>query len=166
MSRSRPDGVAVRGIIVDSSLLVLLAAGTADPAIIQRHKRLRTFRSRDFDRLQEMVARYERVLVTPNTLTEASNLLMQHREPERSRLTLALRTLIRESHEVFVSSPDAAEHPSFSRLGLTDSGLPGLVSKDAPLVTVDIDLYLATAATDPSSAVNYRHLQERSAQLG
>ena len=30
-----------------------------------------------------------------------------------------------------------------------------------PLVTVDLELYLAASATDPSSAVNYRHLQER-----
>ncbi len=146
---------------MDANLLVLLVAGVLDPAIIAKHRRLQTFGPEDFERVRDMVSGFERVLVTPNTLTEASNLLAQHREPEKSRLLATLRILIGESHEVVVASADAAGHPSFPRLGLTDAGLLGLVSRDAPLVTVDLDLYLAASAADPSSAVNYRHLQER-----
>lgn len=63
-----------------------------------------------------------------------------------------------------VASADAVDHASFPRLGLTDAGLLGLMSRDTPLVMVDLDLYLAASATDPSSAVNYRHLQERYVQ--
>ncbi len=165
MRPSLPDGGPPRGIFVDSSLLVLLAAGATDPAIIRRHRRLRTFRVEDFERLQKMLGRFERVLVTPNTLTEASNLLLQHREPDRSRLVSSLGTLIRESHEVFAPSSDAVEHPWFSRLGLTDAALLGLVSTETPLVTVDMDLYLAAVEANPLSAVNYRHVQQQSALL-
>ena len=161
MSPSRPDADPLRGVFVDANLLVLLVAGALDPAIIPRHKRLRTFGPEDFERLRELVGNYQQVLVTPNTLTEASNLLAQHREPERSLLLTTLRSLIHESREVVVTSAHAADHPSFPRLGLTDAGLLGLVSQDTPLVTVDLDLYLAATATDPLSAVNYRHLQEQ-----
>lgn len=164
MSPSGPEGVPPSGVFVDANLLVLLVAGVLDPDIIAKHRRLRTFGPEDFERVREMVSGFERVLVTPNTLTEASNLLGQHREPERSRLFKTLRILIGESHEVVVASADAAGHPSFSRLGLTDAGLLGLVSRDTPLVTVDLDLYLAASRADPSSAVNYRHHQERYAQ--
>ena len=161
MSPSRPDENPSDGVFVDANLLVLLVAGALDPGIIARHRRLRTFGPEDFERLQEMVSGFKRVLVTPNTLTEASNLLGQHREPERSRLFKTLRILIGESHEVVVASAEAAGHPSFPRLGLTDAGLLGLVSRDTPLVTVDLDLYLAASRADPFSAVNYRHHQER-----
>ncbi len=160
MCPSQPDGVPRSGVFVDASLLVLLVAGALDPDIIARHRRLRTFGLEDFERVQEMVGRFERVLVTPNTLTEASNLLGQHREPERSRLLKTLRLLIGESHEVVVASAKAAGHPSFPRLGLTDAGLLRLVSRDTPLVTVDLDLYLAASKAAPSSVVNYRHYQE------
>ena len=152
------------GVFVDANLLVLLVAGATDPAIIARHRRLQTFTSEDFEHLREMVADFGQVLVTPNTLTEASNLLGQHREPARARLIATLGILIRESHEVVVASAEAADHWSFPRLGLTDAGLLGLVSREAPLVTVDLDLYLAVSASDPSSAVNYRHVQERFGQ--
>ena len=164
MSPSRPEEAPPRGVFVDANLLVLLVAGALDPDIIARHRRLQTFGPEDFERVQEMVSGFERVLVTPNTLTEASNLLGQHREPERSRLLTTLRILIGESHEVVVASADAAGHPSFPRLGLTDAGLLGLVSQDTPLVTVDLNLYLAASKADPASAVNYRHLQERYAR--
>ena len=149
---------------MDANLLVLLVAGALDPDIIARHRRLRTFGAADFEQVREIVSGFEHVLVTPNTLTEASNLLGQHREPERSRLLATLRILIGESHEVVVASAEAAGHSSFTRLGLTDAGLLGLVSRDTPLVTVDLDLYLAALAADPSSAVNYRHHQERYAR--
>ena len=149
---------------MDANLLVLLVAGALDPEIIAKHKRLREFGTEDFERVQEWVNQFECVLVTPNTLTEASNLLGQHREPERSRLLEFLRNLIGESNEVVVASADAAGHPSFHRLGLTDAGLLGLVSQDAPLLTVDLDLYIAASKADPASATNYRHLQERYAR--
>ena len=164
MSPSRRDPAPLRGVLVDANLLVLLVVGALDPAIIPRHKRLRTFGPEDFERLRDLAANYQQVLVTPNTLTEASNLLAQHREPERSLLLMTLRALIHESHEVVVTSANAADHPSFPRLGLTDAGLLGLVSQDTPLVTVDLDLYLAAAATDPLSAVNYRHIQQQFSQ--
>ena len=164
MSPSRPDGDPPSGVFVDANLLVLLVAGALDPEIIAKHRRLRTFGPEDFERVQEMVGRFERVLVTPNTLTEASNLLGQHREPERSSLLTTLRVLIGESHELVVASAEAAEHPFFPRLGLTDAGLLRLVSRDTPLVTVDLDLYLAASKADPSSVVNYRHHQERYAR--
>ena len=112
----------------------------------------------------EVVGGFERVLVTPNTLTVASYLLGQHREPGRSRLLTTLRILIGQSDEVVLPSADAAAHPAFPRLGLTDAGLLGLVSRDTPLVTVDLDLYLAASAADALSTVNYRHLQERYAR--
>ena len=164
MSPSRPDSAPLRGVLVDANLLVLLVVGALDPAIIPRHKRLQTFGPEDFELLCDLAANYQQVLVTPNTLTEASNLLAQHREPERSLLLTTLRTLIHESHEVVVTSADADDHPSFPRLGLTDAGLRGLVAKDTPLGTVDLDLYLAAAATDPLSAVNYRHIQQQFTQ--
>ena len=154
----------MRGVFVDANLPVLLVAGATDPAIIARHRRLQAFTSEDFEHLREMVGDSGQMLVTPNTLTEASNLLGQHREPERAHLIATLGILIRESHEVVVASAEAAAHLAFPHLGLTDAGLLGLVSRERHLVTVDLDLYLAASASDPSSAVNYRHVRERFGQ--
>lgn len=101
----------------------------------------------------------DRVYVTPNTLTETSNLLAQHREPERSLFFDRLRLIIQESEEITVASTTASQRPEFRRLGLTDAALLEAVTADTPLLTVDLALYLASLEKDPSAAVNLTHLQ-------
>lgn len=115
----------------------------------------------DYERLVDVIGRAEQVLVTPNTLTEASNLLGQHGEPERSRLMDGLRYVIEESREIVVASVDAAGSKVFRRLGLADSALFEAASAERPLVTVDLELYLAAAAKDPCAAMNFTHLRDR-----
>ena len=49
------------------------------------------------------------------TLTEASNLLAQHGEPERSRFFEVLRILIEENEEIVVTSKTVQNLASFDR---------------------------------------------------
>ena len=89
---------------------MLLVVGSEDRQLIAGHRRLRGYTADDYDLLLDITAAAERVFVTPNTLTEASNLLAQHRDPERSRLMARLRLLIHGSEEVVVSSSDASSN--------------------------------------------------------
>ena len=143
---------------MDANLLVLLVVGSTDTRLIAKHRRLRTFGPDDYERLADMVSRAARVLVTPNTLTEASHLLAQHGEPERSRFLDTLRSLIELSKEIVVTSMVASRNSHYLRLGLTDAALLEAVSPETPLVTVDLDLYMAAANKDPHSAFNYWHV--------
>lgn len=147
------------GLFVDANLLVLLIVGAAGRRLIAKHRRLRTFREEDYDRLVDLIGQAGRVMVTSHTLTEASNLLGQHGEPERSRFFLLFRQLIERSEEIGISGNDASRHRMFVRLGLTDAALLEVVSEETPLVTVDLDLYLAAVSQDPRSAINFRHVQ-------
>ena len=101
----------------------------------------------------------DQILVTPNTLTEASNLLAQHGEPERSRFFEVLRILIEEHEEIVVTSQAASRNIEFKRLGLTDAALLEVISNSNPLITVDLDLYLAAINKEGESAFNFRHYQ-------
>ena len=148
-----------RGIYVDANLLVLLVAGSVDKEIIARHRRLRAYDSEDYEILIEVLAGYEQILVTPNTLTETSNLLSQHGEPERTRLMDALRFLIEETEEIVVASIEASAGAEYPRLGLTDAALLRLAAPETPVITSDFDLYFAILGRTPSAAVNFNHLQ-------
>ena len=88
--------------VIDSNLLTLLVVGMEDTGMISRHRRLTEYRLEGYTILRGLIENVREVLVTPNTLTEASNLLGQHREPERSRLLRRLKVLIQESREVRV----------------------------------------------------------------
>ena len=88
-----------RRILIDANLLVLFVVGQTGRQLITKHRRLREFSVDDYDRLVGMLRMVE-LVVTPNTLTETSNLLAQHNEPERSRFLDVLRYVIENSQEI------------------------------------------------------------------
>ena len=148
-----------RGIYIDANLLLLLVVGLTGRVLIDKHRRTREFSAEDYDLLVQVIERARQVFVTPNTLTEASNLLAQHGEPERSRLLSGLRALIEHSPETVIASADASTHNKFLRLGLTDAALLKVVSVETPLVTVDLELYSAALARGEEVAINFNHLR-------
>ena len=147
------------GFFIDANLLLLLIVGSVGRDLIAKHRRLRRFTAEDFDRLINLLDRVEQVFVTPNTLTETSNLLGQHADPERSRFFDRLKFIIQESKEIVVASTVASRNNAFGRLGLTDAALLEVATAETPLVTVDLDLYLAALAKGQDAAVNFTHLQ-------
>lgn len=151
--------MALKGIFIDANLLVLLVVGATDQALIAKHRRLRRFAVEDYGRLLELIGRAGQVFLTPNTLTEASNLLAQHPNPERSRFFAVLRRIINNGEEIVVASKTAARNNAFTRLGLTDAALLEVVSEETPLVTVDLALFTAAFAKGQVAALNFTHLQ-------
>ena len=145
------------GWIIDANLLVLFVVGATGRHLITKHRRLRRFSVEDYDRLLELTGS---VIVTPNTLTEASNLLAQHDDPERSKFFDTLRYTIENNLEIVVTSVDASHNSAFNRLGLTDAALLEVVSSKTPLLTVDLALYLTALKKEPDSAINFTHLQD------
>ena len=143
--------------LIDANLLVLFVVGRTGRQLIAKHRRLREFSVDDYNRLVKIIRMVDQVVVTPNTLTETSNLLAQHHEPERSRFFDVLRYLIENSEEITVASVDASRSRVFRRLGLTDAAVLEVISADTPLLTVDLDLYVAALSKDSNAAVNFWH---------
>ena len=131
--------------------------GSAGRDLIAKHRRLREYTAEDYDLLLNLLANPDRVFVTPNTLTETSNLLAQHGEPERSSFFDRLRYIIHESEEFVVTSAEASDNSAFNRLGLTDAALLEMVTDETPVLTVDLDLYLAALEKSDHAAVNFTH---------
>lgn len=138
---------------------MLLVVGATDKKLITKHRRLDAFQEKDYDILIDNIGHVDKVLVTPNTLTEASNLLDHHGEPERSRIFEALRIFIEEQEEIVVTSRTASQRKEFTRLGLTDAVLLEVASNSNPLVTVDLRLYVAAISKASESAYNFWHYQ-------
>ena len=142
---------------MDANLLVLFVVGSVGRDLISKHRRLQEYTAEDYDLLLDLLERVERVFVTPNTLTEASNLLGQHGEPERSRFFARLRLMIENTNEVVIASEVASSNTEFLRLGLTDAALLEAVTEDTPLLTTDFILYVAAMkkSVNAPTAVNF-----------
>jgi hypothetical protein len=118
---------------------------------------LEHYSAEDYDILFELLEDADQLFVTPNTLTETSNLVSQHGEPERSLLMRRLQYLIHGSEEIVVASIDASTNAKFEELGLTDAALLETATADTPLLTVDFDLYLAALESGEERAINFTH---------
>ena len=147
------------GYFIDANLLVLLVVGSTGADFITKHRRLREYSVEDFEILVDELDQVERIFVTPNTLTETSNLLAQHGEPELSRFFETLKFFIHASEEVVVQSVAASSRSEFNRLGLTDAALLEVATEETPLLTVDLGLCLAAQQEGYDRAVNFTHLR-------
>lgn len=146
--------------LIDSNLLVLLVVGRVDRNLIGRHRRLKQFTPDDYDALVKLLDGADGMVVTPNTLTETSNLLAFQRGSIAEALAVELQALIEQEIEVVVPSVEAARRQEFRRLGLTDAALAGIASVDRRLLTTDMQLFGTAVATDAAAAVYFRTMQE------
>jgi len=146
-------------VILDSNLLVLFIVGKTSPGLIEKHRRLQAYSVSDFDLLIEFIAPMSELIVTPNTLTEASNLLKHIAEPARARIAATFRDFIRVADEHYVKSAQAVDQSEFLRLWLTDAVILTELNSHQVLLTAHLDLYLA-ALRRGETAVNFNHLRQ------
>ena len=111
-------------VVIDTNLLVLLIVGSVD------EKKVGTKRTKEFTRqhylgLLGFLENMDTVYVTPNVLTETSNLLRGLRDP---RLMERLRRLVEQSREIPIESKIAVRNKKFPQVGLADAALLEVIS--------------------------------------
>ena len=117
-----------------------------------KRRRTRKFAAADYDFLSRTIGNLKSVFVTPNILTEASNLLESRND---RRYLDALKNVIQNSEEIVVSGVAAMRSGAFGRLG--DAVSLKIVSEKRPLLTVDHDL--SASAKEEGSAFNFTRYQ-------
>lgn len=148
----------MRSVVLDTNLLLLLVVGDFDRRLLARHKRTQRFSSADFELLRRFLDRFECIVVTPNVLTETSNLLKQTDSKTGIELLGALERWLKLFLEKYVESRRAARLPEFTRLGLADAALLEEPLTGSELLTDDLDLYLAASSLG-RTVHNFTHLQ-------
>ncbi len=146
-------------IALDANLLVLLVVGLTETKYISAYRRLKGYSAVDFELLAALISESAGVAVTPNALSEASNLLRQINEPAKTQIAIAFRELIKKTNEIYVTSADASSRSEFLRIGLSDSALLEVSKKNIVVLSADLELYLA-ALTAGYEAVNFNHVRE------
>jgi hypothetical protein len=145
-------------IILDAHLLLLLIVGTASRTYISMHRRLQDYNDSDFTLLTNLLSAASKILVTPNILTETSNLAGYIGDPARTHIYQTFRALVGadETEEQYAESKLAVTRREFTRIGLTDSTMLHIATASCVLLTADLDLYLA-ALNDGLKAENFNH---------
>ena len=112
-----------RGILIDTNILLLYLVGLVNRERIPRFKRTKQFIPEDYDLLLQIVDGFQKVITTPNIMTEVNSLANQLGEPERSQCLTIFTKLISRITEEYIESNLIANQEMFSRFGLTDCGI-------------------------------------------
>src|ERR1035441_1905930 len=109
-----------RGAVVDANLLLLFFIGVYDRKSITTNPRLARFTVEDFDLLKQLLGRFNRVITTPNILTEVSNLSNGIPEKDREAYFSLFADQLTLFDEEGVGSQSALKS-RWAKFGLTDA---------------------------------------------
>lgn len=107
---------------------------------ISRFKRTEQFLPEDYDLLQQLLSYFQKLVTTPNILTEVNSLANQLSEPERSRWFTIFAQSISILDEFYIKSKAVATNEKFTKFGLTDCGILNLAKAHYLVLTDDLKL--------------------------
>lgn len=144
----------MKQVILDTNLLVLFVIGMTDINLIEKHKRTQIFDVDDFELLKNTISKFDQIVVTPQILTETSNLLSQADTSTKSAILNTYALLLELQKEEYMTSISIVKHESFTRFGLTDCGILLMLDQERTLITTDAKLYYEAAKLS-NNAVNF-----------
>ena len=149
----------VKGIVLDTNILILLAVGSFDQNQISKFKRTQNFELTDFLLLRDFVSEFKKIIVTPNVLTELSNLTDKwNKQTTNYRFFKYLAELIKKLEERTFDSRFLADKTAFVKLGLTDCSLSELGQEQLLVLTDDLEL-AHFLETQKLPCLNFNHIR-------
>lgn len=151
----------MKKILLDTNLLLVLVVGLAGEGMLKRHKKTEGYTEDDLEMLILFLEGYPQVVLTPNIITETSNLISQIGNPYKKEMRVLLGDFIRSRVEVYVESASLVDLPEYPQLGITDSGILAAGKHVDCILTADLDLYLSALGQD-LPAENFTHYRFQS----
>jgi hypothetical protein len=147
-----------KGALIDSNLLLVYCVGVYDPARIARFKRTAAFTTDDFELLTHFFSFFEKIVTTPNILTEVNGFSNQLSEDLKLKYYPEFAKQITRLEEHYLPSAEISALASFDRLGLTDLGIAKLVRNKYLVLSDDLRLviHLQNSGVD---AINFNHIR-------
>ncbi len=152
----------VKGIIIDTNLLLLFLIGLFDKNQIEKVRRIRTYSIDDFEKIIKLIDFYNKeVTVTSNILTEICNLsdgfnieskyeFFKFLEGFQSKLT---------EHQEPSYSIIQNNQTAFYKFGISDASIVNLAKEKYLVITDDLSLYHFISSKS-FAALNYNHLRQ------
>ena len=145
---------ARKGILIDTNILLLYFVGTFDPDRILSFKRTAQFTLEDYRTLLLLLRPFERIVTTPNILTEVGNL--------SDKLGASYLQLFAEQiglmEEHYIDSRGIVAQEEFTRIGLTDTGIIHLSRSEYLVLTDDFPLS-QRLEKNGLDVINFNHIR-------
>ncbi|MCT7980395.1 hypothetical protein NG792_21980, partial [Laspinema sp. C3] len=91
-----------KGIVIDTNILLLWCVGTVNRSRISKFSRTEKFLPEDYDIILKVLEYFNKIVTTPNILTEVNSLVNQMGEPERSQCLQVLGQGVTKLDEFYI----------------------------------------------------------------
>jgi len=147
-----------KGILIDTNILLLWFVGTVNRERISKFNRTERFVPEDYDTLLQILSDFNKIVTTPNILTEVNSLANQLGEPERSQCLSVFAEGVARLNESYLESTEVVRTDNFTKFGLTDCGIATLAKNKYLVLTDDFKLtnYLENIGID---TINFNHIR-------
>jgi rRNA-processing protein FCF1 len=131
----------LKGILIDTNILLLYYLGNYNPNKITEFKRTSSYTREDFFVLKKLLSFFEVRLTTPNILTEISNLSKGIPDKFKKNYYEILKKDIDLVEEKYLPSKELSRIEYFEKIGLTDSSIIKIAQQEYLILTDDFPLY-------------------------
>ena len=124
-------------------MVVVFVIGSVEPKLLGTAKRVKEYSFSDYNLIYDYLSLFSEVVLLPNIVSEASNLLDHLKGERRESCMEFLAQLVKGSSERYVASAFATEQPEYVALGVADAAILCALESNTYLLTADRELYLA-----------------------
>ncbi|MEN3371021.1 MAG: hypothetical protein V7609_3164 [Verrucomicrobiota bacterium] len=148
-----------RGILVDSSLLVVYLVGSFDRRHLVNCRAIKSsFTNAEFELLAKIIGLFDVLITTPHVLTEVSNLAgrlpARLHTPFRKFFAAIMNNLLEEN----TPASDVSLAPHFVRFGVADTAISLVAPGKYFVLTEEVALYSHLAASGVD-VMNFSHIR-------
>jgi hypothetical protein len=148
-----------RGILVDSSLLVVYLIGSFDRRQLVNCRAIKSsFTVEEFELLATIIGQFNVLITTPHVLTEVANLA--GRLPARLHVPFRIffANVINQLLEQNASAADLSLAPHFVRFGIADTAISLVAPGKYFVLTEEVALYSLLSANGVD-VMNFNHVR-------
>lgn len=151
----------LKGVLIDTNLLLLLLIGGLDKKLITTFKRLNAYQISDYELLTRLIDGFSKIITTPHILTEVCNLTNGLYGKTLSDFFDFFKNSIVLIEEIYEKSNDIVNCPGFNSYGLADTAILNLANNNFLVITDDLK-FANFACSQSADVINFNHIREYS----
>jgi hypothetical protein len=130
----------MRDVIIDTNIFILFLTGQINENRIKDYTRNSLYTKEDYYLLLNILSNYDRIITSPNILTEVDNILNRITGEDKYKYLILVKTIYKQTIEKYIKTETITQNWYFDELGITDSGLLMMAKECELLISGDSSL--------------------------
>ena len=130
----------MRDVIIDTNIFILFLAGQINENRIKNYTRNSLYTKEDYYFLLDLLSNYDRIITSPNILTEVDNILNRITGEDKYKYLILVKTIYKQTIEKYIKTETISQNWYFDTLGITDSSILMMAKESELLISGDSSL--------------------------